>query len=158
MVSEGLPVYEVISALIVTGELATADVGAERVTPTDELTVRSRAVELVGFDVPYIIIGYVPVGVAPEPEVVKIVSVLIQVEVPGLHEDGLKVAEDPWGRPDTEKLTGAAVPPVLVAVMVEVLPVVAPCTTEILFDLDIEKVNVVTARLKFVVLRSGPLS
>ena len=68
MRSDGSPVYEVMSAESVTGELTTADEGAVRVTLMSEVTVRVPVVfdcELP--DVPVTVTVYDPTGVAPTP-------------------------------------------------------------------------------------------
>lgn len=148
-----------MSAKKVIGASIIAEEGAVRVTLTWDVTVNPTSTDDCELpEVPVTVIAYVPTGVAPTPEVVERVRVLEHVVTPGLQDDGLNEAEAPTGNPDAAKLTGEAVPAVLVTVIILVLLVVAPCNTETSLLLEVVKVNGVTIKLKVAVLRRGPLS
>ncbi len=72
--------------------------------------------------VPLIVIGYMPVGVADEVEIISV------EEAVGFTEDGLNEQDAPAGNPDHENDTGCEVPDTRVAVAV--VEMLSPCITK----------------------------
>ena len=111
--------------------------------------------------VPVMVRGWTPAGVAPTPLVVVRVRALVQGVIPGVQDAGENDADAPADRPDAENETASPVHPVLVAVMMLVLLIVAPCRTDMSLSLARVKVKTGAAvifRGNVVVLPRGPLS
>lgn len=150
-------------AVRVAGVPTIAEDGAVKPTSMREDTLRvSGTLAVVPPDaVPVMVRECVPVGVAPAPLVVVRVSVLVQGDTPGVQDVGLKDADAPAGSPVPEKVIASPVPPVLVAVMMLVLLVVAPWITEMSRSLARVKVKAGVAvifKRNVVVFPRGPLS
>ena len=129
-------------AVRVTEVPTTAEVGAARDTSMREDTVSVSGGTTLAVAppdaVPVMVSACVPAGVAPAPLVVVMVMVLVQGTAPGVQDAGVNDADAPVGRPDAEKVMaslGLAALLVFVAVMMLVLFAVAPCMTEMSWDL-----------------------
>ena len=132
MVSPGLPVYEVMLAVRVSGALAITDDALdtrETVTLEETLSVSDPELEPPVAVVPVMVMGNDPTGVAPEPWVVSMVSVRVQEVDPGLQLlSGLNTADAPCGIPDAESVTDEGDPDV--DLTVTTLDPELPCTRE----------------------------
>ena len=126
----------------------------------------TRKVRVVGgavnpAELPVMETGYEPAGVAPAPLVVATLITAVQVcglPVLGVQDAGENDADAPAGRPDAEKPTGSAAPPIFVTVIVVKFCVVSPCVTAILPELARVKVKLMfTAALSVAVLPPVPV-